>query len=257
MKKIKAVVIDDEASNRGLVIKLISELNPNFEILGEADGVKSGIELINRVQPEIIFLDIKMPDGSGFSLLEYFDELSFGVVFITGFDSYALKAFEFNALDYIIKPIDPEKFVRTLGKIQGIIEKRGLRTEDLKSILQTYDSKQLIITRIPIHAKNRVVFLNTEEIIYVMAEDGCTVFKTTANEKHYSSKQLSDFEFILEGLPQLARVNRSSFVNLNYVKGYTKGAPCFLLLKDDSTIEISRRKKSEILALLVSSKKID
>jgi len=98
MKNIRAVVIDDEASNRRLIIKLVSKLNYAFEIVGEANNVSSAFELIKNSKPELVFLDIKMPGGTGFILLDMFEEIHFEVVFISGFDFYAVKAFEFNAL---------------------------------------------------------------------------------------------------------------------------------------------------------------
>ncbi|MDI1356501.1 MAG: response regulator transcription factor [bacterium] len=256
MMKIRALVIDDEVSNRGLITKYIKELNSNIEVVGEADNVRTGVDRIKELKPDLIFLDIKMPDGSGFALLDQFDEINFEIVFISGFDSYALKAFEFNALDYVLKPIDSVKFARTLLKVQSTIEKKLGPAHELRALYQSYDVTQLIITKIPVHIHNQVVLLAAEELIYLQAQDGCTLFKTIFNEKYLSSKQLSDFEFILENLPQLIRVSKGTYVNLNHVSSYSKGATCFLTMKDQTVIEISRRKKSDILTLLNGKKMI-
>jgi two-component system LytT family response regulator len=254
MNKIKAVVIDDEASNRRLIIKLVSRLNPNFEIMGEANNVISAYDLINKIKPELVFLDIKMPTGSGFDLLGMFDTINFEVVFISGFDSYALKAFEFNALDYVLKPINPVKFSKTLDKVQLKIRGKKIKPEELKDIIKSYDLKQLIISKISIHNGNQVIFLSIEDIIYIKSEEKCTCFKMKTDEKYTSSKELSDFTFILENHPYMVRLNKSTYININFVFSYSKGTICVITMKDGVTIEIPRRKKSEILELLTISK---
>ncbi len=118
MNKIRTVVVDDEYFNRGLITMLIGNMSERFEIVGEAENLRDGYKMVERLNPDVVFLDIKMPDGSGFELLRMFDRLSFEVVFVTGFDDFTLKAFEFNALDYILKPIDLDKFKQTLDKIE-------------------------------------------------------------------------------------------------------------------------------------------
>jgi two-component system, LytTR family, response regulator len=250
MNKIKAVVIDDETSNRDLITKLISKLNPNIEVIGEAKNIKMGYELINDTKPELVFLDIRMPGGTGFDLLAMFEEITFEVVFISGFDSYALKAFEYNALDYVLKPINPIKFAKTLTKVQLKIESRSLKPEELKNVLKAYDLKELIISKISIHHGNQVVLLNIEEILYIKSEEKCVIFKMNTGEKYTSSKELVDFEFILENHLYMLRVNKSNYINVNYVSSYSKGTDCYITMRDQSIVEIPRRKKTEILNIL-------
>src|SRR5687767_11285494 len=150
MNKISSVVIDDEFLNRKLIMMMIPKLNPAFEITGEAESIRDGFTLINKVKPDVVFLDIKMPDGSGFDLLKQFFTIDFEVVFITGFDQYALQAFEFNALDYVLKPIDMDKFKLTLEKLQARVE-QNLKFDYLQNIIQSYNIKDITIAKIPIH----------------------------------------------------------------------------------------------------------
>jgi two-component system LytT family response regulator len=250
VEKIKTVVVDDELSNIGVIVRFISELNSSFEIRGVAVNINSAYSQINEIKPDVVFLDIKMPGGSGFNLLEKFDKIDFEVVFISGFDSYAIKAFEFNALDYVLKPIDRDKFSKTLQKVQNKIEKKGIRSEDLQVILKSYDLNELVIAKIPIHVGNNVFLLSIEKIICIKSGEGCTTFSMITGDRYTSSKQLADFEFILENHPHLVRVNKSIYVNVNFISSYSKGLNCFLTMKDGTEIEISRRKKGEILELI-------
>jgi len=254
MQKIKSVVIDDELSNRHLIKQLILDLNPNFEVLGEADSVQSGYQLINSIKPQLVFLDIRMPDGTGFELLDKFIQINFDVVFISAFDQYALKAFEINALDYILKPIDPHKFSNTLEKIHLKISTKTFDMGDLKKVLASYDSKKLVLTKIPIHVGNKVILLNVQDLLYVITWEGYTKFRTLSNENILSSKQLIDFEFILETIPAIIKINKSTYINLNYMQHYTKGRDCIVTMTDGNEFEISRRKKGEILEVLAAGR---
>jgi two-component system LytT family response regulator len=127
MSKISAVVIDDEFFNRGLITLLISRMASDIEVVAEAEGFREGIRIIQNHAPDVVFLDIKMPDGSGFDLLERFQAFEFEVVFITGFDEYESIADRHNALDYVLKPIDLDKFKHTLDKIRHVVlaKKKG------------------------------------------------------------------------------------------------------------------------------------
>lgn len=250
MKKIKSIVIEDEYLNRDLITKLINRLDPNFEIVGEAENIDSGFDLITECNPDLVFLDIKMPGGNGFELLKRFEKPNFEVVFITGFDEYALQAFEYNALDYILKPIDTGKLKNTLEKVYNRISSKLPLVNNFKEILDTYNKDYTSITKIPIHYKDKVFLLDVNEILSVQTAGGYTVFKTKNLEDYMSSKQLSSFEFILDNCQNFRRLNKSVYINLNNIKNYSKGLICEITLTDGSVFEVSRRKKTEILALL-------
>src|SRR4051812_15578953 len=139
MEKIRAIVIDDEYLNRDLITKFIQSLDPNYDIIANASDIDSAFELINFHRPDLIFLDIKMPGGNGFELLERFDKPFFEVVFITGFDEYAIKAFEHNAVDYILKPIDADKLKQMLQKVYERIAAKLSVSTYLKEIISAYN----------------------------------------------------------------------------------------------------------------------
>jgi len=250
MSRINCVIIDDEKGNRELITSLITHLNEAYLITGEADGVESGFNLIKEQKPAVVFLDIRMQDGTGFNLLSKFPSVDFEVVFISGFDEYALKAFEYSALDYVLKPVDVQKFSETLSRVQKRILDHTGYFENLKRALQSYDGSELMITRLPIHHHDRVVLLDLKEVMYILSEEGYSAFYRSANEKYLSSKQLSDFAFILESFPNFIRVSKGCYININFISSYSKGLLSKVTLQDGSTHEISRRKKTEILDLL-------
>jgi two-component system, LytTR family, response regulator len=247
MKKIKAAVIDDEYFNRELISLLITRTSDNFEICGCAGSMREGIVLIKEKNPEVIFLDIKMPDGSGFDLLSHFEPVNFEVIFVTGFDNYALKAFEFNALDYILKPVDLDKFKLTLERIESRI-RRSETSNQIIDIFEKNEDNESIIIKIPVHHNEKVILLNVTEILYIQAKDGYTEF--VSDRKYISSKQLSDLDFILEKFKYFVRINKSTVINIYYVKSYSKGPECIITMTNNETLEVSRRKKSKILELL-------
>ena len=250
MEKIRAVVIDDEYYNRGLISKLVVKTHAGFEIIGTAEDIEEGYELINSTQPDLVFLDIKMPGGSGFDLLRKFENPTFEVVFVTGFDEYAIQAFDFNALDYVLKPIDSIKLEKTLNKVYHRIYNRLSITDHLKEITKLYNINSSELSKIPIHVKDKVILLTINEITSIQSGDGYTTFSDVHSNKYLSAKGLSDFEFIFDVIPYFVRLHKSTYINTTYIKHYTKGQICIVTLTDNSTFEVSRRKKTEILAFL-------
>lgn len=247
---IHCIIIDDESFNRELIRDFITRLNPAYHIIGEADNIDTGAEIIRRLMPDLVFLDIKMPGGSGFDLLAKFELNEFEVVFVTGFDEYAIKAFEFNAMDYVLKPIDQSKFKNTLQQVKHRFDNKLSNVYNLKDILKTYDRKDAIITKIPVHKGHEVILLDVEHLMYVEAEDGYTAFVMKDEERYTSSRKLSEFEFILDAYAYFVRINKGVYINLRFVKSYSKGEVCIIKLTNDASFEVSRRKKTEILALL-------
>lgn len=247
---INCVIIDDEAFNRALIRDFITRLNPAYHIIGEAFDIDSAYKMIVSQKPDLIFLDIKMPGGSGFDLLEKFELNEFEVVFVTGFDEYAIKAFDFNALDYVLKPIDQSKFRNTLNQVKHRFDNKLSNIANLKEIVKTYNRKDAIITKIPIHKGHEVILLDVENLMCIQAKDGCTLFVTREGERLTNSRKLSEFEFIIEAYSYFVQISKGTYINLRFVKSYSKGEVCIVKLINDTAFEVSRRKKTEILALL-------
>ncbi len=250
MMKIRTLIIDDEYLNRDLISKLIQRTSANFEVIGEAENIDDAFDLIIERNPDLIFLDIKMPGGNGFELLKRFENPAFEVVFITGFDEYALQAFEFNALDYVLKPVDTIKLKVTLNKVYNRITSKLSIINNFKEILDIYNTNNYLISKIPIHYKDKVELIEIKEILSIEADAGYTIFKISNDSEYTSAKQFSCFEFIIEKFPNFIKINKGTYINLNFLKNYSKGESCLIQLKNEHYYEVSRRKKTEILSFL-------
>lgn len=246
MTKIKALVVDDEIQNRELITDMIA-VHKEFEVVGQADRVKTAIAAIKELKPDVVFLDIRMPDGNGFEVLDEFKQIDFLVVFVSAFDSYALKAFDFNAVDYVLKPIDSLKFGQMIQKLITTFTSKLLLQQEIKEVIEQYDLGSLLIKKLHVHNGNKVVLLPLQDLVYAKADEGTTTFWVASGERYNSSKQLSDFEFIFENFPPLIRITKGVYINTNYIKSYSKGSTCIIFMQDGAEFEVSKRKKTEIL----------
>jgi two-component system LytT family response regulator len=244
---IKAIIIDDEKQSRNALMGLIDRYCPEVFVIAQAEGCKDGIEKVKMLNPDIVFLDIQMPDGSGFNFLEAFEEFNFEVIFATAHDQYAIKAIKYSALDYLLKPINPDDLK---GAIQRYIEKKdkGQITNNIKVLLNNIkpgnETKKIILS-----TSEGIHVLATDEIIRCESDDYYTKFFLTDGKTILISKtlkqneaMLSDFDFI--------RPHKSHLVNIKYIKSYLKVDGGYILMKDGCKIPVSRRKRDSIVSIL-------
>lgn len=248
-KKIKAILIDDESNSRDTLKEMLRRYC-DIEILGEADGVKTGLEMIQILKPNLVFLDIKMNDGSGFDLLKKVKEQNFHVIFTTAFDQFAIKAFRFSALDYLLKPIDIDELKAAVDKFLKRVE---TESESYKSKLDN-----LIHNEESPKDFHKVVFSTSEgmhiieiaKIIRCEADDYYTKIHVENRKLIMVSKTLKEVESLLKG-NNFIRNHKSHLVNLNYIKTYVKSDGGYLILNNGEKIPVSRRKK-DLLAKTLS-----
>lgn len=252
MKMIKALLVDDEASSRNVLKQLIFNFCPEITICGEASSVETAFDLIQSQKPQLVFLDIQMPNGNGFSLLRKFDKIEFDVVFVTGFDQFAIEAIKFNALDYLLKPVEVNELKKAVRKsLQRIQEKQSstsLVINLLSNLNQDAEEK-----KIPLHTSNQVRFVSLGEILYFEANGNYSEIETMSKERFISSKNLKEFDEMLEGLNQFIRINRSVILNTKKIKAYNKSEPFIITLINGKEFEISRRKRNEVLERIKGS----
>jgi two-component system, LytTR family, response regulator len=244
MKEVKAIIIDDELGNIITLKGLLERFVPEVEIVGTARNKDEGIELINEVVPQLVFLDIEMPYGSGFDLLEALGAILFETIFITAYDSYAIKAFKFSAVDYLVKPVNIDDLKFAVEKAIKNIQMRQANDKIgmLLSNLKNTGGQQ----RLAIQWADGFKFVKLDEIIRLEASGSYAIIHMADNKKITATKMLGDFEGLLPD-SIFVRVHHSDIININYVKQYHKGRGGFVEMEDGAKIEVAIRRKMEFL----------
>lgn len=246
---IKTIIIDDEIANRSVLESFLTKYCPIIEVVGFAENADVAYQLILDEQPDLIFLDIKMPNKSGFDLLKMFDEINFNIIFLTAYDEYAIKAFDFNAIDYILKPIDSQKLIKSIAKVEKVIQLKI--NSNIIHFIHSIDEKNELFKSIALHKKDKVQIIDIDQISHIKAIRNYSEVTTIEEEKLISTKTLLEYEQLLSNNANFLRINKSVIINIRFVQEYTKGSNCFIFMKNSKEeLEVSRRKKSEILQFL-------
>jgi two-component system LytT family response regulator len=217
---IRAIVIDDEKPSREVICNYLIEFCKEVEVVATASSIKTAYKAIRKFSPDLVFLDIEMPDGKGFDLLKMFDKIEFHIVFVTAYSEHAVKAFRCNAADYLLKPIKIDELQAAVEKVKKsghINSESGRMGELLKNLMGSGNLQPTIV--IP-HIKGFEI-LKITELIMCKADGYCTIFYLTGNKRVISSKNLKHYEELLTEY-NFIRVHHSYLVNLNHVSGYTK-----------------------------------
>lgn len=239
---IKAAIIDDEKASRDTLKSLLSIYVPDVEVVGFADGVESGIQLIKEQKPELVFLDIQMPDGSGFKLLEEFENFDFRVIFTTAFDQYAIKAIKFSALDYLLKPIAPEDLTEAVEKYKKNISKDTQIKTLLKNINTNKKEEQSII----VYTSEGMHVIKIDNIIRCQSDDYYTRYFLKENKTLMVSKTLKETEELLSEY-NFVRCHKSHLVNAKFIKSFLKVDGGTIVTTDGTKIPVSRRKREHVM----------
>jgi len=248
MKRIiESVIIDDESAFINTLNVMIKE-HPEFRIIGTARSVKDGIDLINSLNPDIVFLDIQLEDGLGFDVLRATASQDFIVIFVTAFDYYAVEAFRFSAIDYLLKPISSDNLSEALEKVGKRIDERGLKSR-IDLLLSNYQTKEKNKKKIVLKEMDTHHVLAVDDIICCSAEGSYTKFYIKNKVQIVVSKHLKEYEKLLENY-DFIRVHRSHLVNINKIHKYEKRDGGILSLEDDIKVMVSVRKKDKVSALL-------
>lgn len=243
---IKAVLIEDEKNSR-LVLKSILQAEcPNVQILGEAGSVEEGRTLIETREPDLVFLDVQMPDGTGFDVIAAFPDPKFKVIFVTAYSQYAIKAFKYSAIDYVLKPIERSELVAAVNKIEEI-ESKDQYSEKVNTLVQNRKSFE----RIALTTTEGIIFAKVKEIIRCEAESNYTTLFLDDGRKLVVSKTLKDMDEMLSSAG-FYRVHKSHLVNLEHVDQFINAEGGYVQMADKSKVEVARRRKEEFLDILMS-----
>lgn len=239
---IRSLIVDDEQDNRLTMNALLTRYCQGVEVVGEAATVKEAVTKINAVKPDIVFLDIEMPFENGFQLFNYFTDINFEVIFTTAYDEYAVQAFRYSAIDYLLKPIDLQDLREAISRVA----KNKIQPELNKIRLQTLEyNLDNNFQKIALPVMNGFEFINAEDIIHLEADSNYTIVNTT-NDKYFVSKSLRDFEIMLES-SNFFRVNRSNLINLKFLKRYIKNKAPLIELTNGTQIKLPLARKQTFL----------
>lgn len=240
----RALLIDDEPDNVQLLALQLSRHCPQVEIVGQYTDSVEGLQAIRTLKPSLLFLDIEMPVMDGFKLLEKVGEITFQIIFITAYDQYAVKAFRFSALDYLLKPVDTIDLVAAVRKAEQLTK---INPAQLDLLRQYFPPGTMSLPqRIALPNTNGLVFVNLREIIYCESDSNYTRFYLEKGEQYLITKTLGDVQEVLEA-QDFVRVHRQYLVNLIHIQKLIKGEGTYLLLSDGKSIPVARQQKAHLL----------
>lgn len=244
-----AIIIDDETQSHKALKQIIQHNHPDIEILASGYCVREGLELIRTHHPDLVFLDIEMPDGLGFDLLRQLGKPNFHIIFITAHGHYAHSAIKFGAIDYLLKPISAIE----LGEAIQRTREKKVAEEQLQIMweaLQGLKEKRLP-SRIGISTLEGIIYRSVRDIIRLEAEQNYTKFSLANEQKMIlASVNIGEYESQFEPYREFMRVHRSHIINLTYVERFVKGEGGYLIMQDNSKISVSRRMREELLVRL-------
>ncbi|MDF2188760.1 LytTR family DNA-binding domain-containing protein [Paraflavitalea sp. CAU 1676] len=243
---IRAVLIDDEPKNNRILKLMLEEFCPQLTIEGQADNAEEGVTLIQETEPDLVFLDIEMPFGSGFDLLDRLKPVNFEIIFITAFNNYSLKAIKYSALDYLLKPVSIDELIAAVNKAAEKIKARQVNTR-IENLLYNLKKPAAAVQKLALPSKEGYVFVSLSDIIRCESKNGYAVFHIKGMEKITSSKNIKEYESLLQD-DMFLRIHNSHIININYVAKYHRGRGGLIEMEDGTTLEVATRRKEELMA---------
>ncbi|MBL7803685.1 MAG: response regulator transcription factor [Saprospiraceae bacterium] len=245
---LRVFIVDDELHCRALLRNLLRDVCPETQIAGEAGSITEAAEALRHTRPDLLLLDISLPDGTGFDLLDRFPQPDFRVIFTTAHDEFALKAFRYSAVDYLLKPVDPDQLAES-------VHKAGRQTPAASWHLQLAQLRNQNATgnfdRIALNTGDGLLFIQTSDILYLEANGNFTYAYLSEGERHLVSNNLKMFEEILPE-PGFFRIHQSYLVNTQRVKKFLKEDGGYVIMQDGAKLPLARRRKDDFLRGLMT-----
>ncbi|CAM1344576.1 LytR/AlgR family response regulator transcription factor [Tenacibaculum amylolyticum] len=246
MSNLKAILVDDEVNARENLRYLLGDFCKQVTIVGEASNVDDAVVIIEKEAPQLVFLDIEMPQKNGFQLFNEIKEVSFQVIFITAYDNYAIKAFQVAAVDYLLKPVDISLLQKAVEKVELQLEQK--KSDDRIKVLQENRKK---FKKIAIPYKNDYAILNINDIVCIQADRVYSVISTVDKKQFVASKKLSYYEGLFKEEGFFVRIHRSWVINTNYIEVYSKREKQ-IQLKTGKLIPVSKGYKQSFETIFIS-----
>jgi two-component system LytT family response regulator len=246
LNMLRTVIIDDEAHMRQTLENLVHQYCPIVEVVAKADGVESGELAIRRTHPDLALLDIRMEDGTGFDLLKKLDPIDFKVIFITAYDEFAIRAFRFSALDYLLKPVDPDELIDAVRKADATFQgdfntQLDALSEHLK--LQDKTARKLIVK-----TSDFIHLLCIQDIFFCESDGSYTNIYLADGSKITASAILRDYEDMLADYG-FFRVHKSYLINVRYIQKFERADGGYVIIKGDHKVPVASRKKEMLLEM--------
>lgn len=252
---IKSVIIDDQESYRKKLRNIIdSVLADKVEVLAEAGNIAEGMEIIMKHNPDLVFLDIEMPGGTGFDLLEKMGNIKFDVIFTTAHQDFAIRAIKFSALDYLVKPVDADELMKAVLKHEGK-RNQSDSNRQLEVLFQNLKNMNSTSNLIGLPTMNGLTFIKLQDIVRCNSDVNYTVFYLADKSKITVSRTLKEVESMLTE-SNFMRVHDSHLINFSHIRKYVKGDGGIAIMSDGAEVDISRRKKEEFKKRLADLKMI-
>ena len=243
---LRVLIIDDEAHMRDTLVKLLELHCPEVQVVGQASGVATGTAAINEFHPDLVFLDIQMKDGTGFDLLYNLPSIDFKVIFVTAYDKYALQAFRCSAVDYLLKPVNPELLTDAVKRAGQMIQEHfNLQMKALEENLKSVNKQH---KKIIIKTTENIHLLDMKNIISCESDNSYTTIHTSEGDKIVVSKTLKDYEDLLADCG-FYRVHKSYLINLLQIKRFERQDGGSIVMSNDLKIPVASRKRDELLLL--------
>ncbi|MEA3446250.1 MAG: LytTR family DNA-binding domain-containing protein [Bacteroidota bacterium] len=246
-RMLKTIIIDDEVHIRQTLEKIISKYCQNIKLVATAHSVESGVAAIRKYKPDLILLDIKMNDGTGFDLLKKLDPIDFKIIFITAYDQYAIRAFKFAAIDYLLKPVDPFDLRDAVGRAEKLHQKNfDTQLKTLQENLKTNGAgtKRNIILK----TQDNIHLVKVSEINYCESDGSYTNIYLIGGNKIMVSSTLKDYDEILHD-SGFFRVHKSFLINLRHIRRFEKAEGGYVILENESKIPVASRKREDLLEM--------
>ncbi len=247
MRRICAVIVDDNPSNISLLTSYVKNYcSSTMRVVGTASRQKEAISLINKYKPEILFLDIMLQTGTSFEILERIEPYDYRVIFATAYDKFALKAFKYNAVDYLMKPIDEREFLSATNKVcNDILERRFLEPERITRLSDSFKGRSHNLDFITVPSVDRIEFVRSNDIIFCKSDGRYTEFHLEGGRELVASKSLGEFQHDLDK-GQFFRIHHSYIVNLMHVLNINKSAGNYIELSNGKSLPIAKRRQQEL-----------
>lgn len=245
---LSALIVDDELPGAENLQIMLYKYCPEVDVKNIASSAAQAIDDIKQCKPDLVFLDIRMPQMDGFEILGEVKEIPFQIIFTTAYDSYAIEAIRHNAIDYLLKPIDSDELIEAVRKAEDRLKNKHRDLNKIENLI-THFQEERKMHRLPIHNLDGIVFADISKIVRLNADSNYTHIHMLDRKKYTAAKTLKEYEDILQGM-NFFRVHNAHLINLSHVERYIKGEGGFVEMSDGNVIEVSRKKKNELLKLL-------